>query len=1018
MKPKLQDKKVIKKPRKVLLLGSGALKIGQAGEFDYSGSQAIKALKEEGIKVILFNPNVATVQTSWAFADKVYFLPIKLEFLTEVIKKERPDSILLSFGGQTALNAGIQIEKAGVLKKYNVSVLGTPVKTIQDTEDRGKFNHRLESLGLKYPQGAVARNLEEAKDTSGKFGFPLIVRSGFTLGGQGSALVENQQELLETVSGALVNSDHVVIEEYLKHWKEIEYEVMRDAEGNCITICNMENFDPMGIHTGESIVVAPSQTLTNFEYHKLREIAIYLIRNLGIVGECNVQFALNPKSFDYRIIEVNSRLSRSSALASKATGYPIAYVAAKIALGYALDELKNSVTKSTSAFFEPALDYVTVKIPRWDMEKFRNAGEKIDSSMKSVGEVMAIGRKFEEALQKAVRMLDIGLPGLVALANKNLEESVANPTTKRLFYIAGAIGKGMGLQKINKLSGLDPWFLSKIKNIVNMRTRLEEERLNAPLIREAKQLGFSDKQIATATKTSEIAVRSLRKKYRIVPVVKLIDTLSAEYPARTNYCYLTYNGYEDELPKDNGKKVILLGSGPYRIGSSVEFDWCSVVAASTFREKGWRTIVINCNPETVSTDYDSSDRLYFEELSFETVVEIYEKENPKGLVLSMGGQAPNNLAIPLSTWGAEVFGTSPQNIDRAEDRNKFSGLLDRLKISQPVWQELKNIKDATKFAAEIGYPVLVRPSYVLSGSAMQVAYEKNDLEKYLNKAALVSPEHPVVISKFMENVKEIEIDAVAREGKLVIYAISEHIENAGVHSGDATVVLPAQKLYLETVRQVVSITKKIAKELSINGPFNIQFLAQENDVAVIECNLRASRSFPFVSKVTGFDFANLATRVMLGEKINRRFETSNLNYVGVKSPQFSFSRILGADPVLGVEMSATGEVACFGSNVYEAYLKSLIASGVNLPKKSIFLSLGGEENKFKFIESARKIKSLGFKVYATDKTAKFLNRLNIKCTKLFKLHEQRSPNLLDFLRGGKIDLVINITDLHIKKRGR
>ncbi len=1001
--------------KKVLLLGSGALKIGQAGEFDYSGSQAIKALKEEGIKVILFNPNIATVQTSWGFADEVYFLPIKKDFLAQVIAKEKPDGILLSFGGQTALNAGVELEGAGILKRFNVAVLGTPIKTIQDTEDRELFNRRLKSLGFKYPKGSVARSLKSAKKIAKSVGYPLIVRSGYTLGGQGSALVHNQSELLSAVKSAFVNSDHVVVEEYLRHWKEVEYEVMRDSQDNCITICNMENFDPMGVHTGESIVVAPSQTLTNFEYHSLREIAIRLIRGLGIIGECNIQFALNPKKFDWRIIEVNARLSRSSALASKATGYPIAYIAAKLALGKSLNSLQNTVTASTSAFFEPALDYITVKIPRWDLEKFRNVTETIGSSMKSVGEVMAVGRKFEEALQKAVRMLDIGLDGLIGLSRSDLKSAIAKPSTKRLFYITQALRRGMSVETIGELSGIDSWFLAKMKNIVVMEKELSASRLNPPLLKRVKELGFSDKQIASLTGSDEKEVRKLRKKFKINPVVKTIDTLAAEFPAKTNYCYLTYNGEEDEIPKGKKKKVLVLGSGPYRIGSSVEFDWCCVITAKTLREKGWQTVIINCNPETVSTDYDSSDRLYFEELTFEVVADIYEKENPVGLILSMGGQAPNNLALSLEKWGATIFGTSPKNIDRAEDRFKFSALLDRVRINQPLWMELKNVRAASKFASRIGYPVLVRPSYVLSGSSMEVAYDKVELTKYLSKASKVSKEHPVVISKFIKNAKEIEIDAVANDGKLVIYVISEHIENAGVHSGDATVVLPAQKLYLETVRKVLSITRKICRELEINGPFNIQFLAQDNDVEVIECNLRASRSFPFVSKVTGYNFAEIATKVMLGESINKRFDTTNLNYVGVKSPQFSFSRIFGADPILRVEMSATGEVACFGENVYEAYLKSLLASGTEFPKKSVFLSLGGEENKFKFIESARKIKSLGLKVYATEKTAEFLNKLNIKCTKLYKLHEVSSPNLLDFLKEGKIDLVINITDPHIKK---
>ena len=1012
------------KNNKVLLLGSGALQIGQAGEFDYSGSQAIKALKEEGKEVILINPNIATIQTSQDFADKVYFLPLEPHFVEEVIKSEKPSSILLSFGGQTALNCGLALFKSSVLKKYEVKVLGTPVKAIEMTEDRHLFAQSLKSIGLLIPRSQAAGSLDAAKSAAKKIGYPAIVRAAFSLGGQDSQVCWNQKELMETATRALSKSPQILVEEFLSGWKEIEYEVVRDKYDNCITVCNMENVDPMGIHTGESIVVAPSQTLNNNEYHTLRQIAIKVIRHLGIVGECNIQFALNPRPknshLDYRIIEVNARLSRSSALASKATGYPLAYVAAKLALGYGLTEIKNSVTKKTIAAFEPALDYLVVKIPRWDLGKFQKSQSTIGSSMQSVGEVMAIGRKFEEAIQKATRMLDVGLDGI--MDEKAPKVPWEQPTPWRIFAVAGALKVGVPVKLIYKKTGIDPFFLEKIKNIADFERSNKARGTRGTLTTRdtllmSKQLGFSDKRLAVLTNSTEEKIRQLRTQLNIHPYVKQIDTLAAEYPAKTNYLYLTYNGESNDVKKDRKKKVIVLGSGPYRIGSSVEFDWCCVTCAQTAKEAGIDPVIINCNPETVSTDYDIGKRLYFEELTEETVLEIYRKENPDGVIVSMGGQTPNNLVMGLAKYGVKILGTSPKSIDKAEDRHKFSSLCDRLGISQPQWAGLKTVDEAVSFAKGIGFPVLVRPSYVLSGAAMNVAFDAQDLKDYLKAASKISREYPVVISQFHENAKEVEIDAVAKGGKLLTYAICEHIENAGVHSGDSTMVLPAQKIYLSTEKQIISTAQKIAKSLKITGPFNIQFLAKDNKVMVIECNLRASRSLPFVSKVTGINFVKLATEAMLGKTRDTRGTLNTrdtLNYVGVKAPQFSFARVKGADPILRVEMTSTGEVAAFGNDLEEAFLKSIISTGVKLPKKSVFISLAGAENKMKFLTSARLLASLGLKIYATRGTAKFLKSNRVEARMLYKIHEHKKPNVLSALLAKKIDLVINIIDPYFK----
>ena len=996
--------------KKVLILGSGALKIGEAGEFDYSGSQALKALKEEGIETVLINPNIATIQTSKNLAGKIYFLPVTPYFVKKVIEKEQPEGVFLGFGGQTALNCGLVLQRDSVFKKHRVKVLGTSVRSIEITEDRQLFAGELSKIDIKVPRGGFAKTVSEAQKIAQKLKHPVLIRSGFSLGGLGSGVINTEKELIKMVSTALKHTSQVAVEEYLKHWKEVEYEVVRDNAGNKITVCNMENMDPLGVHTGESIVVAPSQTLNNYQYHLLRKLSLQVVEHLKIVGECNIQFALNPVNNDYRVIEVNARLSRSSALASKATGYPLAYIAAKIGLGYNLPELKNSVTLSTSAFFEPALDYLVVKIPRWDLQKFAGAGEEIGSEMKSVGEVMAIGRSFPEAIQKAIRMLETSQDGFLS---NGVDDTKLLPSTQRLFAIAKRFSRDESVGNIYAETGIDPWFLHQIKEVVEFERKLyQASSIKYQVLRKAKELGFSDNLIAKALNKTEGEIRKFRKKHGIIPKVKHIDTLAAEYPAKTNYLYLTYHGEESEDTRykiqDTSKKAIVLGSGPYRIGSSVEFDWCAVTAAQTLKRKGLETIIINCNPETVSTDYDSADKLYFEELTFERVLDIYDIEGGN-LVLSFGGQVPNNLAMGLFKAGLKILGTSPQSIDRAEDRNKFSKLLDKLGIKQPAWMSLKSVEEATGFARKIGYPVLIRPSYVLSGSAMNVAYSVLDLKRSLKKAADVSAKHPVVISKFIEGAKEIEIDGVSQKGQLLIYAISEHVENAGVHSGDATIVLPPQKLYLETVRKIKDVTKAIVKELKITGPFNIQFLAKENEILVIELNLRASRSFPFVSKVTGYNFVEMATKVMLGEDLTGDYKTIDLDYVGVKAPQFSFSRIKGADPRLRVEMSSTGEVGVFGNDLGDAYLKALLATGFKMPKSSVFLSIGGDKNKLGLLQSARQLSQMGFKIYATEHTHQFLSLNKVRATRVYKISERKNPSVLDLLTEGKIDLAINIS---------
>ncbi len=1030
--------------KKVVVLGSGALKIGEAGEFDYSGSQALKALSEEGVKTVLINPNIATIQSSDYMADKLYFLPVNAYFVEQVIKKERPDGILLGFGGQTALNCGLELAEKHVFKKYDVKVLGTPISAIENTEDRELFVRKLAEINLKVPKSVAVENVQDALKAADKIGYPVIVRIAFALGGRGSDVAYNKSQLHDITRKIFSYAKQALVEEYLQGWKEIEYEVVRDINDNCITVCNMENIDPMGIHTGESIVIAPSQTLSNSEYHKLREISIKVIRHLGIVGECNIQFALDPYSEDYRIIEVNARLSRSSALASKATGYPLAFVAAKLALGYSLLDLTNSITGSTKACFEPALDYVVIKIPRWDLKKFKQVSKHIGSEMKSVGEVMAIGRTFEETMQKAIRMVGIDMKGLVCndLKFKNIESELKTPTDERIFAVVEAIKKGMSIDDIHNLSRIDRWFLYKIRNIVEMEKIIRAknpENIGRELLQKAKQIGFSDLQLALLLKTDELKIRNLRKKFKLTPSVKQIDTLAAEYPAKTNYLYLTYNGIVDDVDFKSRNSVIVLGSGAYRIGSSVEFDWCCVNSVLTLKKLKYTTIMINYNPETVSTDYDICDRLYFDELSFEVVMDIYEKENPVGVVVSMGGQIPNNLAMPLYKQGVRILGTSPLSIDNAEDRYKFSKLLDKFEIDQPEWKELTNIEDAEKFARNVGYPVLVRPSYVLSGAAMRVAVNKNELDEYLKKASDVSKEHPVVISKFIANAREIEIDAVADNGKVVVYAISEHVENAGVHSGDATMVLPPQKTYIETLRRIRMIAKKLAHELKITGPFNIQFLAKNNDVKVIELNLRASRSFPFVSKIFKINFIDLAIRAMLGKKIGDISKSSfELDYVGVKSPQFSFARLKGADPISDVEMASTGEVACIGDDINEAFLKSIISTGFNMPGKNVLVSISGDSNRFKFLESFRKLEKMGFNIYATEHTSEFLARYGIQNTLLLKVHEKafngsdtrrvfsgiqdhglikfvkreinkkKIPNIFDYIVDGKLGMVIAV----------
>jgi carbamoyl-phosphate synthase large subunit len=1011
--------------KKVLLLGSGALKIGEAGEFDYSGSQALKALKEEGIETILINPNIATIQTSEEIADNIYFLPVTAYFTEELIKKEKPDGILLAFGGQTALNCGISLFNSGVFEKYKVKVLGTPVETIISTEDREIFCRKLDEIQVSIPRSIAVTNAESARSAASEIGYPVIIRAAFSLGGQGSGFCSNEAELDQLIVKAFSYSSQILVEESLKGWKEIEYEVVRDRYDNCITVCNMENFDPLGIHTGESIVVAPSQTLSNREYYKLRELSIRVIRHLGVVGECNIQYALNPDSEEYRVIEVNARLSRSSALASKATGYPLAFVAAKLALGYGLHELKNSVTRTTTACFEPALDYIVCKIPRWDLGKFVGVSKELGSSMKSVGEIMAIGRTFEEAIQKGLRMIGQGMHGFIGnkeIRVDDLESGLSHPTDVRIFLIAQAFTEGYSVDRIWELTRIDKWFLYRLKNIFETGLILEKHndinKVPDELILDAKRFGFSDFQLArlifkTGKRNPEpdmLRIRRYRKAKNIIPYVKQIDTLAAEYPAKTNYLYLTYSGIEHDVTfSDDMHSVIVLGSGAYRIGSSVEFDWCSVNALNTINKAGYRSVMINYNPETVSTDYDICDRLYFDELSFERVMDIIELENPAGTVLSMGGQIPNNLAMRLYEQHVRILGTSPVSIDNAEDRHKFSSMLDRLAIDQPRWKELSSLEDIYQFTEHVGFPVLIRPSYVLSGAAMNVVSNKSEMEYFLTLATNVSKEHPVVVSEFIQEAKEIEIDAVAKEGEIVAYAISEHIEFAGVHSGDATIIFPPQKIYVETVRRIKRISRDIARSLEISGPFNIQFLAKENDIKVIECNLRASRSFPFVSKVLKINFIDIAVRVMLGipfEKPDKSF--FDIDYIGIKAPQFSFSRLQKADPMLGVDMASTGEVGCIGDTIYEAVLKSMLSVGYRIPEKNILISSGPVKSKTILLEGCRMLAEKKYNIFATKGTAAFLRDNGIDSTVLHWPDEAIEPNVMDYLKGHKIDLVINI----------
>ena len=1012
--------------KKVLLLGSGALKIGEAGEFDYSGSQALKALREEGVKTVLINPNIATVQTSEGVADQIYFLPVQPHFVEEVIKKERPDGILLSFGGQTALNCGVELYRQGILEKYNVKVLGTPVQAIMDTEDRELFVQKLDEINVKTIKSEACENMEQTRKAAAELGYPVIIRAAYALGGLGSGFADNEEELVKLAEKAFSFSPQVLVEKSLKGWKEIEYEVVRDRYDNCITVCNMENFDPLGIHTGESIVIAPSQTLTNSEYHKLRALAIKVIRHIGIVGECNVQYAFDPQSEDYRVIEVNARLSRSSALASKATGYPLAFVAAKLGMGYGLFELKNSVTKTTSAFFEPALDYVVCKIPRWDLSKFRGVDKELGSSMKSVGEVMAIGRNFEEAIQKGLRMIGQGMHGFVE--NKELEiddidAALREPTDKRVFVISKAMHKGYTVDQIHDLTKIDKWFLEKLQHIIDIDEAMKKCNINTldkELLRTAKVYGFTDFQIARAVgledelksmRKASLVVRSRRKNYGILPVVKQIDTLAAEYPAQTNYLYVTYAGVKSDITFENDKRsIIVLGSGAYRIGSSVEFDWCGVQALNTIRKEGYRSVMINYNPETVSTDYDMCDRLYFDELTFERVMDIIDLETPHGVIVSTGGQIPNNLAMLLDEQHVPILGTKAQDIDNAEDRAKFSQMLTNNGINQPEWSALTSMEDIDRFIERVGFPVLVRPSYVLSGAAMNVCSNEDELKRFLQLAANVSEDHPVVVSKFIEHAKEIEMDAVAKNGEVIAYAISEHIEFAGVHSGDATIQFPPQKLYVETVRRCKRVGRQIAKELHINGPFNIQFMARDNDILVIECNLRASRSFPFVSKVLKINLIELATRVMLGLPVEKPSKNLfDLDYVGIKASQFSFNRLQKADPVLGVDMSSTGEVGCLGDDTNTALLKSMLSVGHRIPKKNILLSTGGAKQKVAMLDAAKMLLENGYNLYATGGTSKFLTENGIQNTLvLWPSEEGDAPKALDLLHDHTIDMVVNI----------
>lgn len=1018
--------------RKVLLLGSGALKIGEAGEFDYSGSQALKALKEEGIETVLINPNIATVQTSEGVADQIYFLPVQPYFVERVIEKERPDGILLSFGGQTALNCGVELYKSGVLEKYNVRVLGTPVQAIMDTEDRELFVERLDEINVKTIKSQACENIEDARKAASELGYPVIIRAAYALGGLGSGFCDNEEELNKLAEKAFSFSPQVLVEKSLKGWKEIEYEVVRDKFDNCITVCNMENFDPLGIHTGESIVIAPSQTLTNSEYHKLRALAIKIIRHIGIVGECNVQYAFDPKSEDYRVIEVNARLSRSSALASKATGYPLAFVAAKLGLGYGLFELKNSVTKTTSAFFEPALDYVVCKIPRWDLSKFRGVNKELGSSMKSVGEVMAIGRTFEEAIQKGLRMIGQSMHGFVEnreLKVEDVKAALHDPTDKRIFVIAKAMQRKLySIDEIHEITKIDKWFLEKLRHIVDIDDELHKctsvNVLDKNLLRKAKVYGFTDFQIARAVglekeignmHKAQLVVRALRKQYGILPVIKQIDTLAAEYPAQTNYLYVTYAGCANDLKPENDKKtVIVLGSGAYRIGSSVEFDWCGVQALQTIRNEGYRSVMINYNPETVSTDYDMCDRLYFDELTFERVMDIIELESPHGVIVSTGGQIPNNLAVKLAEQRVPILGTKAKDIDNAEDRAQFSSMLGRIGVDQPEWSALTSMEDINEFIDRVGFPVLVRPSYVLSGAAMNVCSNREELERFLQLAANVSAEHPVVVSKFIEHAKEIEMDAVAKDGEVIAYAISEHVEFAGVHSGDATIQFPPQKLYVETVRRIKRITRQIAKELHISGPFNCQFMAKDNDILVIETNLRASRSFPFVSKVLKLNLIDLATKIMLGVPVEKPSKNLfDLDYVGIKASQFSFNRLQGSDPVLGVDMASTGEVGCIGDDTSCALLKSMLSVGHRVPRKTILLSTGTAKQKAEMLSAAQELKDNGYVLYATGGTHKYLKENGIDNIEVFwPSDEGKYPQALQMLHEKKIDMVVNVPKNH------
>ena len=1012
--------------KKVLLLGSGALKIGEAGEFDYSGSQALKALREEGIETILINPNIATVQTSEGVADHIYFLPVQPYFVERVIEKEHPDGVLLSFGGQTALNCGVALEQSGVFAKYGVQVLGTPVTAIMKTEDRERFVEELDKINVNTIKSEACEDIAGARKAASDLGYPVIIRAAYALGGLGSGFADNEDELNKLCEKAFSFSPQVLVEKSLKGWKEIEYEVVRDQYDNCITVCNMENFDPLGIHTGESIVVAPSQTLTNHEYHKLRALSIKIIRHIGIIGECNVQYAFDPVSEDYRVIEVNARLSRSSALASKATGYPLAFIAAKLGLGYGLFELKNSVTKTTSAFFEPALDYVVCKIPRWDLSKFHGVDKELGSSMKSVGEVMAIGRNFEEAIQKGLRMIGQGMHGFVdnkELAIADIDAALREPTDKRIFVLSKALQHGYTIDQIHELTKIDKWFLQKLQHLVDINKELCRFNINTldkELLLEAKIYGFTDFQIARAIGLEDevenmhkasLLVRNLRKHYGILPVVKQIDTLAAEYPAQTNYLYVTYGGMTHDVTFSNDKRsIVVLGSGAYRIGSSVEFDWCGVQALNTIRKEGWRSVMINYNPETVSTDYDMCDRLYFDELTFERVMDIIDLECPHGVIVSTGGQIPNNLALKLDEQHVTILGTQAQDIDGAEDRAKFSAMLTEHGINQPEWQALSNMEDIESFVNRVGYPVLVRPSYVLSGAAMNVCSNEDELKRFLLLAANVSEDHPVVVSKFIENAKEIEMDAVAKNGEIIVYAISEHVEFAGVHSGDATIQFPPQKIYVETVRRIKRISRQIAKNLHINGPFNIQFMARDNDILVIECNLRASRSFPFVSKVLKLNFIDLATKVMLGlpvEKPNKNL--FDLDYVGIKASQFSFNRLQKADPVLGVDMSSTGEVGCLGDDTNAALLKSMLSVGYRIPKKSVLLSTGGAKQKAEMLETARLLIANHYELYATGGTSAYLSENGVPNTRVYWPSETgQQPQALALLKERKIDMVVNI----------